>query len=87
MLSTIIKSIINSSITPGCGVFLKWKENGLYKVHEHWRHLDPEDGLIVLLCNCSLSEFKKNFETKNIINKPSNRNRNSYVVYLTEKLK
>jgi hypothetical protein len=82
MISPGIKSAINSSITPGCGAFLKWKDNSLYKVHEHWRHLDPEDGLLVLLGNFLLSDFHKLPHFRN-----SNRSGREYVVYITTKLK
>ena len=83
MLSPKIIQEINYSLTNGGGVFLLWKENKIYKIYEHYKHLDPEGGLPVCLGGCLLTDFNK---LKNGNPRPSNRNPKCFIAYVHQKI-
>ena len=80
---------INSHITAGLGVLLKWKNNCVYKFHHHHKQLDGEDALAVLMAeNVTITQFIKALDSKCTSTiKDSNRDKGAKVVYVSNILK
>ena len=79
---------INTNITAGMGVMLKWKNNSIYKFHEHHRHLDGEEALAILMVEgVTITQFLKILDpTSTSVVRDSNRDKGAKVVYVSGKL-